>query len=406
MRPALPGGVRTVNAGIPALIAYCAGHNVHTEPTRDPQHSSAVSDSAGVRAETERVIERLRESHALRRLIGNAPSFLRAIGSVPALARGDAAVVINGETGTGKELVARALHYAGTRAAYPFVAVNCGSLTDTLLEDELFGHERGAFTDARTARAGVLLQAERGTLFLDEVDSLTPRAQVALLRVLQDKTFRALGSSKERCADVRFIAATNTPLRPLMRSGAFRSDLFYRLCVLSVDLPPLRERREDILLLARHFLSKHSPQDGHAHELEPSAQRALIAHDWPGNVRELENVIIRAVTLTSGDRITLDDLGLEPGAAAAPELPLADTSTSFQQAKRAVVDAFELDYLTRLLLAHGGNVSSAARAARKERRDLRRLLRKHRLDPQRFTDAASAGVGHSSPAARDDAPPP
>jgi DNA-binding NtrC family response regulator len=342
------------------------------------------------RDRTESLIEEMRASQALRRLVGTAPSFVRAISCVPALARGDAAVVINGETGTGKELIARALHYVGPRAAYPFVPVNCGSLTDTLLEDELFGHERGAFTDAKYARTGLLLQAERGTLFLDEVDSLTPRAQVALLRVLQDKTFRTLGSSRERRSDVRFIAASNTPLRSLMRSGAFRSDLFYRLCVLSIELPPLRERREDILLLAQHFLVRHARSGTKPPELAPVAERALLAYDWPGNVRELENVIIRAVTLATDARITLDDLGLDVTTEALSHAGAADAhaaeTPAFQEAKRAVIDAFELEYLTRLLRAHGGNVSSAARAARKERRDLRRLLKKHRLDPLRFTD--------------------
>jgi two-component system, NtrC family, response regulator GlrR len=178
-----------------------------------------------------------------------------------------------------------------------------------------------------------------------------------------------------------------------MRSGAFRSDLFYRLCVLSIELPPLRERREDILLLAQHFLVKHARSGTKPPELAPVAERALLAYDWPGNVRELENVIIRAVTLATGARITLDDLGLDVTTEALSHAGAADPhaveTPAFQEAKRAVIDAFELEYLTRLLRAHGGNVSSAARAARKERRDLRRLLKKHRLDPLRFTDGPS-----------------
>jgi two-component system response regulator GlrR len=362
-----------------------------------------VETERGASGPTEKVIESLRDSQALSRLVGCSPRFLRAIGCIPALAKGDAAVVIEGETGTGKELIARALHYAGPRAPFPFVAVNCGSLTDTLLEDELFGHERGAFTDAKSARDGLLMRAERGTLFLDEVDSLTPRAQVALLRVLQDKTFRALGSARERRADVRFIAATNMPLRALVSKGVFRSDLFYRLCVLTIELPPLRDRREDILLLAQHFIAKHQRSATSLQDFSPAAERALLAHDWPGNVRELENVIIRAQTLATDARITPDDMGLEASSAepaqqfgaahgAAPAVP-----RTFQEAKRAVVDAFEFDYLTRLLQSHGGNVSSAARSARKERRDLRRLLRKHRLDPVRFSATGRAGVGDSSP---------
>jgi DNA-binding NtrC family response regulator len=349
-----------------------------------------------VQSTTNRVIEGLRDSHALSKLVGASSAFVRAIAPIESLARGDAAVVISGETGTGKELVARALHYAGPRASHPFVAVNCGSLPDSLLEDELFGHERGAFTDARAAREGLLVHAERGTLFLDEVDSLTPRAQVALLRVLQDKTFRALGSPRERRVDVRFVAATNTPLHALVRAGAFRSDLFYRLCVLMIELPPLRDRRDDVLILARHFLVKHVRGDAAPRELSAAAERCLLAHDWPGNVRELENVILRALALATSRQVTPEDLGLESPTPIAA-VPLADMmeatsldGQTFGDAKRAVVHAFERAYLIRLLRMHGGNVSSAARAAHKERHDLRRLLKKHRLDRLRFTDIVSS----------------
>ncbi|HEU4880750.1 MAG TPA: sigma-54 dependent transcriptional regulator [Longimicrobium sp.] len=363
-----------------------------------------VVTGPGAQNPTEHAIKNLRQSQALLNLVGLAPTFVRAIASIPAMARGDAAVVISGETGTGKELVARALHYAGPRAPYPFVPVNCGSLTDTLLEDELFGHERGAFTDARTSRSGLLLHAERGTLFLDEVDSMTPRAQVALLRVLQEKTFRVLGSSHERRVDVRFIAASNTPLLSLVQRGLFRSDLYYRLAVLTVDLPPLRHRPEDVLVLARHFLAKHAPGAGHA--LSAAAERALLAHDWPGNVRELENRMLRAQTLCAGERIAPDDLGLSASTEEVFPLPSASTSATdpqplesaaFQEAKRAAVDAFEREYLTRLLRAHGGNVSSAARTAGKERNDLRRLLKKHRLDPLRFAAFGAAAGGEEIP---------
>ena len=229
------------------------------------------------------------------------------------IARHSATVVISGETGTGKELISRAVHYLGPRAPHPFVPVNCGALPDALLEDELFGHERGAFTDAKARRAGLLSQAEHGTVFLDEVDSLTPRAQVALLRVLQGGTYRSLGGDLERPLDVRFVAATNTSLSALVRAGRFRSDLYYRLCVLAIHLPPLRDRREDILLLARHFLTKY--QDGPVPvQLAADAERALLAYSWPGNVRELENVIQRSLAMTAAPVIVAADLGLAPPA--------------------------------------------------------------------------------------------
>jgi DNA-binding NtrC family response regulator len=334
------------------------------------------------------------DQEAASSLVGEAPRFLAAVARLPAVARNDATVVITGETGTGKELVARAVHYMGPRAGQPFVPVNCGALPDTLLEDELFGHERGAFTDARERRAGLLAQAERGTLFLDEIDSLTPRAQVALLRVLQGGTYRALGGDRERPVDVRFVAATNTSLPALVAAGRFRGDLYYRLCVLTINLPPLREREEDILLLARHFLTKYD-RGGALPSLSADAEQALQAYEWPGNARELENVIQRSVAMTRSGVITAADLEL-PGpeapqsldaqaAQASPETAAADLPLApFSEAKRAVVEAFERDYVTRVLRAHRGNVSRAAQSARKERRDFSRLIKKHRLDPREF----------------------
>ena len=338
-------------------------------------------------AATEILIRRLRETEAIGRLIGEAPAFLQALAQLPAMARSTATVLISGETGTGKELVARAIHYLSDRAAFPFVPVNCGSLPDTLMEDELFGHERGAFTDARLRRPGLITQAERGTLLLDEVDLLTPRAQVALLRVLQDKSFRLLGSSHAQQADVRFLAATNAPLGLLVRAGTFRVDLYYRLCVFSIDLPPLRDRQEDILPLAAHFLAKHNPGDRAALQLSPAAAAALVAYPWPGNVRELENAIIRATHVCQTASVEPADLGL-PVDGAPPlveALPaFAPTTGTFQVQKRHSVDAFERDFLIRLLTEYRGNVSHAAHAAGKDRRELGKLIKKHQLAPKAF----------------------
>src|SRR5688572_20974214 len=251
-----------------------------------------------------------RRAQVLDKLIGDAPSFVQVRDQLSRLSESEATVLIAGETGTGKELTARALHYLSSRAGFPFVAVNCAALPDTLLEDELFGHERGAFTDAHAQRQGLLAQAHKGTIFLDEVESLTPRAQGALLRVLHDRTFRVLGSSIERSVDVRFIAATNVDLADLVRRGVFRADLFYRLRVLWMDLPSLRNRREDIPLLTRHFLEKHELPGRPAATLSEAAAGALLAFDWPGNVRELENAIIRALHLADDGRIETHHLGL------------------------------------------------------------------------------------------------
>ena len=329
------------------------------------------------------------DHEALSRLVGQSPAFRHSIEKLPFIAGSHATAVITGETGTGKELVARAVHYIGSRAAYPFVPVNCGALPDSLLEDELFGHERGAFTDARTRRAGLLSQAQHGTLFLDEIDSLSPRGQVALLRVLQDGSYRVLGGEREHAVNVRFVAATNACLSDLVDAGRFRSDLYYRLCVLSIALPPLRDRVDDILPLAMHFIAKHQPQTATV-SLSTDAEHALLGYSWPGNVRELENAIQRTMAMSGSPVITAADLAL----AAAPSSPaVAAVSTRadaaaplrpFNEAKRDVIDAFERTYLTQALRAHRGNVSRAAKSACKERRDFGRLLKKHQLDPRQF----------------------
>jgi DNA-binding NtrC family response regulator len=344
----------------------------------------------------ESLIERLRDAQALAKLLGEAPAFLKAIQHLPNVAKSEATALITGETGTGKEMVARAIHYLSPRAGFPFIPVHCGSLPDTLLEDELFGHERGAFTDAHTQRLGLIAQVEKGTLFLDEVEAMSLKAQVALLRVLQDKRFRALGSSREQRADIRVVAATNAPLEQLVQAGIFRADLYYRLCVFSVHLPPLRERKEDIMTLARHFLKKHAlgtawrgvcDKAGPELQLAPDACEALLAYDWPGNVRELESAIIRGIHLSQTNLIEIKDLGIPSARESRQHLPVTIVSTearSFKVMKQRMIESFEREYLNRLMREHRGNVSQAAAAAGKERRELGKLLKKHRIDPRLF----------------------
>ena len=351
-------------------------------------------------------VEHARNVLALERLVGSAPAFATVLRQIPAVARGGATVLLTGETGTGKELVARAIHYLGAQAGGPFIPVNCGALPETLLEDELFGHVAGAFTDARKGRVGLIAQAHGGTLFLDEIDALTPRAQVSMLRVLQDRCFRPIGGSSEQRIDVRFVAASNADLRTLVRDGTFRSDLYYRLHVLAVRLPPLRERRQDVLTLARHFLDKHGAAGAPISRLAPDAEAALVAYDWPGNVRELENAMLRALChapdgVVHAEHLALLESGAEAGRvvlappagtayhAADPALqpPAPVALRSFNDMKGEVVLAFERDYLMRLMAEHGGNVSRAARSAGKERRELGKLLKKHAVDPRCFAAA-------------------
>jgi DNA-binding NtrC family response regulator len=340
--------------------------------------------------EHDRLVARLRQVQSYAHLVGQSPRFLKAIRHVPSAAKSDVTLLVSGETGTGKDLVARAVHYLSPRAGHPFVDLNCGSLPDPLLEDELFGHDPGAFTDARGPRTGLIEQAEGGTLFLDEVDGLTPRGQVVLLRVLQDKTFRRLGSSRQNRADVRFIAGTNAALEELVRARAFRSDLYYRLAVLLIQLPALRERREDILLLASHFLEKYRAPDRPVPRLSDDARVALLSHDWPGNVRELENAIVRAIQLGGSDEIAPAQLGIPTmvPAAAEPAAAPQGCASSFAARKQQLIESFERDYLTQLMREHAGNVTRAARTAGKDRRDLGKLLKKHHLHPKGFSAAS------------------
>jgi transcriptional regulator with PAS, ATPase and Fis domain len=231
--------------------------------------------------ETPRPSACLRATEVLDQLVGRAPAFLAAISTLPCAAKSNAAVLITGETGSGKELVARAIHHLSDRSAYPMLAVNCGSLPDTLLEEELFGHQQGAFTGALRTRRGLIAEADQGTLFLDEVDMMPAKAQAAILRVLQEGRVRMIGSNIERIVDVRIVAASNEALHTLVRSGRFRTDLYYRLCVFSIHLPALRERSQDIELLAKHFLQKHSVAASSPLRLSLPAVAALNAHDWP-----------------------------------------------------------------------------------------------------------------------------
>jgi len=240
----------------------------------------------------------LNSRHEFSNIIGRSDSMLAVFRMIETIAKTGSTVLVTGESGTGKELAARAIHFNSMRRDHPFVALNCGAVPETLLESELFGHMRGAFTGADTNKKGLLETAERGTIFLDEIGEMTLSMQVKLLRVLQERRYRRLGGTDESQADIRVIAATNQDLPRLVAEGKFREDLFYRINVIPVHLPPLRERREDVALLAQHFLEKHSARAGKSvRGLSQEATALLEAHHWPGNVRELENVIERCVAL-------------------------------------------------------------------------------------------------------------
>lgn len=313
-------------------------------------------------------------------LIGNSPPFLEALRKVACVADLDVTVTIYGETGTGKELIARAIHYSGNRSAAPFVPVNCGALPDTLFENEMFGHERGSFTDARSKQAGLVELADSGTLFLDEVEALTPKAQAGLLRFLQEKSYRPLGAKADRVADVRIIAATNETLSILAQRRQFRRDLYYRLSLIPINLPALRERGADIHLLTDYFVTKYQHQyDMPGRILSAAAQNSLLSHDWPGNIRELENALHRAFVLAEDDTITASDLfsGSDAAFGISESGPSVSVELPFQTAKSMAIEQFEKQYLSLLMEKFAHNISAAARHARKDRAALSRMVKKH-----------------------------
>lgn len=315
----------------------------------------------------------------LESLVGKSDCFTRVLQHVPLLARSDSPVLITGETGTGKELFARAIHYHSPREGKPFIPVNCGALPDHLFENELFGHAKGAFTDASSEEKGLIAEAEGGTLLLDEVDTLSPAAQVKLLRFLQDREYRLVGSSKIRVADVRILAATNADLASQVEAKRFRGDLYYRLNVLSLSLPPLRERLSDIPILADHFLMKFGRHYRKGPlQFFPGVLQELLAYSWPGNVRELEAVIERGVVLARSSTLDKGDFSLSVS-----QTPTMK-SGSLREAKTKAIHQFEKTYLSNLLLSHHGNITRAAESAGKKRQTLQKLLRKYGLERDAF----------------------
>ena len=312
-------------------------------------------------------------------LVGRSPAFGRVMELIDKVSRCDVSVLIQGETGTGKELAARAIHYSGSRRDAPFVPINCGAIPDALVESELFGHVRGAFTDAREGRAGMVAQAEGGTLFLDEIEAMSVHAQVASLRFLQSLEYRPVGASAVLRANVRIVAASNIDLTELAGQGGFRSDLLFRLNVFVIEMPPLRARGEDIIDLAENLVDRLCSRYGKPRmTLSEEYRDHLRCHSWPGNVRELENALHRKVLLCEGSVLRCDDSPgcfSSSGSIAAP----AARVMAFREAKAHAIAEFERAYLAELLKRTAGNVSHAARMCGQERSRLNKLVRKHGL---------------------------
>ena len=320
-------------------------------------------------------------------MIGKSFEFQKSLGSLEKIAQSSANVLIQGETGTGKELVARAIHYLSPHAGKPWLAINCAALQDSLMESEFFGHIAGAFTNAVKNRQGFFSLADDGTLFLDELDSLSPKGQQILLRVLQEKRFRPIGSERELSCRARILAATNQNLSKAVAIGKFRKDLFYRLNIFQIQLPKLRNRKVDIPELARHFILKHTPDVNNPPDFSEEANNTLINYSWPGNVRELENAVIRAVHLNDKGVIKPEHLGIEANKEEVNSSPLEVVSNKIipmKEEKLKIIANFERKYLTRLMQVTNGNVSLAARMAMKERRELGKMLKKYAICPRKF----------------------
>ncbi len=334
---------------------------------------------------------RLRERDGLAPggLVGASAPIREVQRMIDAVAYSSTTVLITGESGTGKELVARALHARSPRKAQPFVALNCGALTETLLESELFGHVKGAFTGAQRDQKGLFDAADGGTIFLDEIGDIPLSTQVRLLRVLQEGDIKRVGSADSVKVDVRVIAATHRDLPRLVKSGRFREDLFYRLNVINIPLPPLRERTEDVPLLAHHFLRRYSDRLGkRVKTLAPEALELLCGYRWPGNVRELENAVERAVVLCRAETVTPSDLPPAVTGHTAPlvrEAPAGGEEAqwltlSYAAAKDQALRRFEKSYVEALMKACDNNISAAARRAGMDRSNFKRVLRKYRTD--------------------------
>jgi len=322
-------------------------------------------------------------------MIGQSQVFLEMLQLIDKIKRCDVPVLIEGETGTGKELVARAIHYGSDRHKFPFIPINCGAIPDELVENELFGHKRGAYTDAQSDNSGLISQAQHGTLFLDEIDALSVKAQVTLLRFLQDQLYRPLGGGESCSANVRIIVACNADLEKLVKQHMFRQDLLFRLNIMHLKLPPLRERHGDIILLANYFLQVCAAQFCRGDkQLHPDTIVWFDQYSWPGNIRELENLISREYLLEDGSVILMSP----PVTSTAERRRDIDRRQAsflrldFNEAKNHIIANFEQCYLTEALTKAHGNVTKAAKLAGKERRAFGKLLKKHGVDKNNCCD--------------------
>jgi two-component system response regulator PilR (NtrC family) len=345
--------------------------------TRALEKVSLVKEKQALLAENRALIQDQRKRGRLNNIIGHCEGMQALFQMIETVAQVQSTVLVTGESGTGKELVARAIHDLSPRAEKPFVSINCGAFTETLLESELFGYVKGSFTGANTNRKGLFEAAERGTIFLDEIGEMSPAMQVKLLRVLQERKLRPVGATEETLVNTRVIAATNRDLATMVKDGTFREDLFYRISVIPIELPPLRARVEDIPELAEHFMQKFCAQAGRTLSLSEKALRLLENYSWPGNVRELEHTIERAVALESTDSIQPERLPEKISNYDAQRIAAAFDFPDEGVNITAYLDQLERTYLLEALRRTGGNQTNAAELLKLSVRSLRHLLDKH-----------------------------
>lgn len=355
------------------------------KPFKNAELCSAVDnvlEKSRLRAENARLRLELEEKYSFSHIVGNSAKMREVFTFITRVAKAEVTAIIQGESGTGKELVARAIHFNGARRGGPFVAIHCGGLSETMLESELFGHVKGAFTDAIKDRKGLLETADGGTVFLDEVGDMPAPLQVKLLRFIQERELRRLGSDATTSVDVHLIAATNKDLLAEVKAGRFRSDLYYRLAVVPIQMPPLRERMEDVPLLVRHFIQKYTGDaEKEAVTVAAEAMQTIMGYSWPGNVRELENIVQHAVAFLAGGKIiTVEMLPQALSGAPARAVPYAAADRSFREAKAHVVDSFEKAYIAELLKKTSGNITRAAEVAGMDRKNLQDLIKKHGIN--------------------------
>jgi DNA-binding NtrC family response regulator len=373
-----------------AVMAVKAGANNYLTYPVKPEEVQHVAE---ILYESQRMESEL---HYLRNMVWKSDSFeitqtrsprmQTVFDKIRSVAETRSTVLLLGETGTGKDVLARLIHRNSHRSDKQFIPVHCGAIPDTLLESELFGHEKGAFTGAHRRKLGKFEIAHEGTIFLDEIGTITAPAQIRLLRVLQDRSFHRLGGEQSIEVDVRVIAATNTDIKEMVEAGTFRSDLYYRLSVFPVEVPPLRERTEDIPLFAEAFLARlNSSYSKGIHEVHPEVMEAFMSYPWPGNIREMENLLERGYILEKSPRITPDSLPMELLSSASPHARVqVDVTTPLAEARRRGADNVERQYLKEVLRAHQGRIKSTAEAAGITPRQLHKLMKKHGFRKEDF----------------------